>query len=48
MDYSWSTTVQSRDEDDFVTVLQLVFQLAFEFPVGRIDQDEDAGSSTIS
>lgn len=41
------TPVQSRDEDDLVPFLQDIVELAFEFPVGRVDQDEDA-RATVS
>jgi hypothetical protein len=39
-----STTVEGRDEDDLVAFLQDIVELAFEFPIGRVDQDEDARS----
>lgn len=40
-----STSVEGRDEDDLVAVLQDIVELAFEFPIGRVDQDEDARSA---
>lgn len=40
-----STSVEGRDEDDFVAFLQDIVELAFEFPICRVDQDEDARSS---
>lgn len=32
-------TMQGRDEDDLVPFLQLVLELPFQLPVGRIDED---------
>lgn len=40
-----STSMQSRDEYDFVIVLQLIVELAFEFPICVIDENEDARST---
>jgi hypothetical protein len=35
------TPVQSRNEDDFVALLQLVIEFSFKFPIGIVDQDQN-------
>jgi len=37
-----SAPVKGRDEEDVVVGLQGVGGLAFEFPVGVVDEDQDA------
>ena len=40
-----SASVQSRDEDDVVAVLKLIFVLAFKLPICVIDQYQDTRPS---
>lgn len=37
--------MQRRNEDNLVPLGQLVLELAFELPVGRVDEDEDSWST---
>jgi len=39
------TAVQRRNEDNLIPLGQLVLELAFELPVGRVDKDEDPWST---
>lgn len=43
-----SATVKRRDEADLVAILQLVVELALEFPIGVIDENENARPSDKS
>lgn len=35
------TSMQSRDEEDIIRPLQLVLVLAFQLPIGIVDQDQN-------
>jgi hypothetical protein len=37
--------VQGRDEGNDVVFLQLIFQLAHQFPIGVVDQHQNAGAN---
>lgn len=39
------TTVESRDEDNLVPVLQLVLELTLQLPVGVVDEDKYSRSA---
>lgn len=39
------TSVQGRDEDQLISLLELVLQLPLKLPICRVDEDEDTGSS---
>lgn len=43
-----STTVQSADKDNLVTVLQNVVSFALQFPVSVVDEDENARTTVES
>lgn len=40
-----SSAMQRRNEDNLIPLGQLILELAFKFPVGRIDEDEDPRSA---
>ena len=42
------STVQSRDENHFVAVLEFVLQLSFQLPICIVDEDENTRSSSLS
>lgn len=42
------STMQCRDEDNLVPVLEDVVELALELPVGVVDEHQDTGAAAVS